>query len=74
MPCEDQVASPAVCDCPAVAEIAEFARRAPQMNFAPAYRRAVVAALLRAAGEVRGAAPLLKEFSPAPDSHTRMPR
>jgi hypothetical protein len=39
---------PAVFECPAVAEIAEFARRASQPDFGLANRRVVVAALLRA--------------------------
>lgn len=46
---EDLAPSPAVSGCPAVAEIAEFARQAPHLDFGLAYRRAVVAALLRAA-------------------------
>jgi len=45
---EDLAPSPAVSGCPAVAEIAEFARQVPPLDFGPAYRRAVVAALLRA--------------------------
>ena len=39
--------SPAVRDCPAVAEIAEFARRAPHLDFATAHARAVSDALKR---------------------------
>ena len=48
--------SPAAGECPAVAEIAEFARRAPQMDFGPAHRRVVAAALLRATGAAPGVA------------------
>ena len=40
--------SRAVCDCPAVAEIAEFARRAPRLDFSAAHARAVTDALKRA--------------------------
>ena len=64
--------SPAVCECPAVAEIAEFARRAPQMDFGPAYRCGVVAALLRATGAAPSVtAGSLTGLFPAPYSRAR---
>ena len=64
--------SPAVCECPAVAEIAEFARRAPQLDFRAAYRRVVVAALLRASGAAPSvAAGSLTGLFPAPYSRAR---
>jgi len=60
--------SPAVYGCPSVAEIAEFARRAAQMDFGPAHRRVMMLALLRSSGVA--IAPATGPFT-ACDSHVR---
>ena len=49
MPSDDRIEAPALRACPARAELAEFARRAPHLDFALARRRASADALLRAA-------------------------
>ena len=49
MASDDRIEAPAVQTCPARAELAEFARRAPHLDFALARRRACADALLRAA-------------------------
>lgn len=49
MASDDRIEAPAVQTCPARAELAEFACRAPHLDFALARRRACVDALLRAA-------------------------
>jgi len=70
------IAAEAVRNCPAVAEIAEFARRAPHLDFGLAYNRAVIAALLRAGtcsepdARSRTTAPSRDE-QPAPPPSTR---
>ena len=58
--------SPAVRDCPAVAEIAEFARRAPHLNLAAAHARAVTEALRQSCERPE---PTLAR--PLPTLHTR---
>ncbi|WP_372921229.1 hypothetical protein [Roseovarius sp.] len=49
MDSDDRIKAPALRSCPARAELAEFAHRAPHLDFALAQRRASTDALLRAA-------------------------
>ena len=58
--------NPAVRDCPAVAEIAEFARRAPHLDLAAAHARAVTEALKQSCERLE---PTIAR--PLPPLHTR---
>lgn len=44
----EHVIAPAVVGCPALAELSEFSRRAPHLDFAQAKRQAILNALKRA--------------------------